>query len=362
MNPARRLASIRDTIASEGVEALVVASPANTAYVTGFDGVFDEEPSSVCVVTGADATAYVDARYVEAASDAAAGGPWMVVGPEQDVWERALASLDAMDGAVFGLESSIPHARFAKVTQGRNGCVRAADSWVERSRLVKEQEEIERITAAAQLADGAFEHILGVLRPGATETEIALELELFMRRNGSEGVAFPSIVASGPNSSRPHAKASGRTLEQGDVITMDFGARVGGYCSDMTRTVALGPIGPELRTIYELVLSANEAGLSAVRAGRTGAEIDSEARQVIERGGYGDRFGHGLGHGVGIEVHEGPNVGPRGTGAIPLRSVITIEPGVYVPGLGGVRIEDLVVVGEDGPVVLSHSPKHLIEL
>jgi Xaa-Pro aminopeptidase len=347
---------------SEGVEALVVAASANVTYVTGFDDVFDDEPSSVCVITPGSAKVFVDSRYVEAARAAAGTGPWEVMGPESDVWESALAVLDADLDVVFGIEASVSHSRFARVAKGREARVRAADGWVERARVVKEGEEIDRIARAATIADTAFEHVLGSISPGVTELEIALELEMFMRRRGSEGVAFPSIVASGPNSSRPHAHAGTRVLERGDLITMDFGARVGGYCSDMTRTVALGSVAPGLRTIYDVVLAANEAGLSAARAGRTGAEIDAEARRVIAEAGFADKFGHGLGHGVGLEVHEGPSVGQRGTTPVPAGSVVTIEPGVYVPGLGGVRIEDLVVVEENGARLLSHSPKHLIEL
>ncbi len=362
MNPARRLGAIRAVMDTEGVEALVVAAPANVIYLTGFEGVFDEEPSAVCVITQDGAHVHVDSRYVEAASNAAESGPWSVVGPSPDAWESALAALDADRVEAFGLESSVPHARFVKVAKDREERVREVNGWVERMRVVKESEEIERIARAAKLADAAFEHVLGFVGAGRTESEIALELELFMRRNGSDGVAFPSIVAGGPNGSKPHARAGGRELEYGDLVTMDFGARVDGYCSDMTRTVAVGSIDAERRGIYDAVLSANEAGLAAVRAGRTGAEMDADARRVIEDAGFGEHFGHGLGHGVGIVVHEAPSVGPRGREPIPLGAVITVEPGVYVPGVGGARIEDLVTVGEDGPVVLSHAPKQLIEV
>ena len=362
MNPARRLAAIRQTMVSESVDALLVATPANVAYLTGFESVFDEEPSAVCVIAQSAARVYVDARYDEGTRAAAEGGAWSVVGPESDVWERALGDL-APDGAsTVALEASVSHKRYMKVAAVRGGELREADAWVEQIRIVKEDEEIERIASAAALADAAFDHVLGIIAPGVTEIDIALDLELFMRRHGSEGVAFPSIVASGPNGSRPHAKVTGRALERGDLVTMDFGARIGGYCSDMTRTVGVGEIDAERRRIYETVRAANEAGLAAVRGGLAGTEIDAAARCVIDAAGFGDRFGHGLGHGVGLEVHEAPSVGPRGVKPVPANSVITVEPGVYVPGVGGARIEDLVVVGEEGPTVLSHSPKDLIEL
>jgi Xaa-Pro aminopeptidase len=200
------------------------------------------------------------------------------------------------------------------------------------------------------------------VRAGVTERHIALELEFFMRREGSEGVAFDPIVASGPNSALPHAKVTDRVLATGDFVKMDFGARIGGYCADMTRTVIIGTASTRQVEIYEAVLSANLAGIEAVEAGRPGRSIDATARAVIESAGMGSLFGHGLGHGVGREVHELPGVGPRSSKAVPLGSVITIEPGVYVEGFGGVRIEDLIVVERSGARVLSRSPKNLIEL
>lgn len=371
MNPYRRLESLRRNLADEGCDAVAIVSPANVAYLTGFERVFDDEPSAVCVVCHDDAVVYVDSRYVEAAEEAAralardAGresDAWRVVGPEADVWERALADVEADGAGRLALEDSVPHARFAKVLARHAGEVVAAAGWVERIRIVKEAEEVERIATAAALADDAFEHVLGIIGPGRTEAEIAWDLELYMRRNGAEGLAFPPIVASGPNGSRPHAKLSDRALEPGDLVTLDFGARLDAYCSDMTRTVAVGTPTEELRSIYETVLASNEAGLKAVGAGKTGMEIDAAARGVIETAGLGEHFGHGLGHGVGLEVHELPRLSPLGREVVPSGAVVTIEPGVYVPGVGGVRIEDLVVVDESGARSLTRSPKHLIEL
>jgi Xaa-Pro aminopeptidase len=183
-----------------------------------------------------------------------------------------------------------------------------------------------------------------------------------MRRRGSEGVAFPPIVASGPNSALPHASPGPRTLGGGDFVVLDFGARVDGYCADMTRTVVIGKASDRQREIYNVVLAANATGAAAVRAGIPGREIDAAAREIVVAAGYGEDFGHGLGHGVGLEVHELPGVGPRSEDLVPLGSVITIEPGIYVPEYGGVRIEDLVVVEAEGSRVLTRSTKDLIEL
>jgi len=362
MRTEARLASLRRILAEEGVNAVAVERPANVAYLTGFERVFDDEPSSVCVVTPETACVHVDSRYDEAARAAAEGTAWSVAGPFVEVWDGVLRTLVAEGVSVLGLEASLPYSRYTAIAGKFTGEARPADCWVERVRQVKDATEIERIAAAAALGDEAFEHVLGFIAPGVTEATIALDLELYLRRHGSDGLAFPSIVAGGPNSSRPHAKVSDRALERGDLLTLDFGARVDGYLSDMTRTIVVGPASDEQREIYELVLAANEAGIAAVRPGRSGAEIDAAAREVIAAAGYGERFGHGLGHGVGIEVHEGPRVGPRGSDPVPLGAVVTVEPGVYVPGVGGVRIEDLVVVGESGAVVLTHAPKHLIEV
>jgi Xaa-Pro aminopeptidase len=362
MKADARLVSLRRILADEGVDALAVELPPNVAYLTGFERVFDSEPSTVCVVTAQSARVHVDSRFAEAAQAAAEGTEWIVGGPYGDVWEGVLAGLAETAVLRLGLEASLPHSRFTAIADKFQGETTPADGWVERVREVKDASEVERITAAAALGDAAFDHILGVIAPGMTEVEIAFELEMHMRRQGSDGLAFASIVAGGPNSSLPHAQASDRAVRAGDLLTMDFGARVGGYVSDMTRTVVVGKASERQREIYSVVLDANEAGIAAVRPGLTGIEIDTAAREVIVAAGFGEYFGHGLGHGVGLEVHEGPRVGPRGAARVPLGAVLTVEPGVYVPGVGGARIEDLVVVGSAGAVVLSHSPKDLIEL
>ena len=362
MNADRRLAEVRRHLAALGVDAFLVNRSPSVRFLTGFDSVFDDEPASLAVVTAAHSLLFVDSRYEEAATRAASGTPWRVHGPERDVWESATEAMSEHGAVTLGVESTVEHRRFTKVAGSFAGTVAALDDVVEQVRVVKEDHEIERIAAAAQISDAAFIHILGLITLGKTEREIALELEVFMRHNGSEGVAFPPIVASGPNSSKPHSTPGEREFEQGDLVVLDFGARVGGYCSDMTRTVVVGQATDEQRRIYETVLAANEAGLAAVRAGLTGAEIDEAARSVIAAAGLGERFGHGLGHGVGLEVHEAPRLGPRSEDILASGAVVTVEPGVYVPEFGGVRIEDLAVANEDGCVVLSHSAKDLIEL
>ncbi|HHY82289.1 MAG TPA: aminopeptidase P family protein [Clostridiales bacterium] len=229
-------------------------------------------------------------------------------------------------------------------------------------RIVKTADEVNNIRKAAKLADQGFLHILNHIRPGVSEKEIALELEFFLRKNGSEGLAFPIIAAAGKNGSLPHAEPSDKKLELGEFLTLDFGCVVNGYCSDMTRTVALGRPDPKLAEIYEITLEAQLKALDVIRPGITGIEVDKQARDHIASKGYGNNFGHGLGHGVGLNVHEAPSLSVRGDKLLEPGMVVTVEPGIYIPGTGGVRIEDLVVITEDGYENLTSSRKDLIQL
>lgn len=341
---------------------MVVSDPINVAYLTGFMGVFDEEDAHAAVVTEDSLVLYTDGRYAEAAREAASCTEWKVVTPARNMYATLCSDLVRDGIGAIAIEESVPYGRFRFVSREFDGNVVAVDQWVEEIRQVKDADEIECIADAQRLTDQAFSHVLGLLKPGVSERDIALEIEVFMRRNGSDGVAFAPIVASGPNSSRPHAKVTDRVVEPGDFVKLDFGARVRGYCADMTRTVVVGAASERQREIYAAVLAANLAGIGAVSAGLPGSDIDAAARAVLIERGFGDLFTHGLGHGVGLEVHELPHVGPRGKKSVRAGSVMTVEPGVYEPGLGGVRIEDLVVVEETGPRVLTSSTKELIEV
>ena len=362
MDVTARLAALRTRLLEEGVEAFIARSVPNVTYLSGFDGVWDDEPSSLILVTQYAATVITDSRFREACQSAAHGGPVDVLVAPADAWVAASGLLAGHALTRVAVEASLPWGVVERARAVIEGDVTPVDDWVESLRTTKDAEEVRRICEAQALTDAAFDHILGFVREGMTEAEIALELEFHMRSQGSEGVAFAPIVASGPNSALPHAHPGSRRVQRGDFLKMDFGARLGGYRADMTRTVVLGSATETQREIYETVLAANVAGIGAVRAGRTGAEIDAVAREVIERAGFGDRFGHGLGHGVGLDIHEAPSVGPRGTRPVPEGSIITIEPGIYIPGLGGVRIEDLVVVESDRARVLTRSTKDLVEL
>lgn len=358
----RRLAALRRILSDDEIPAMLVTGVSNMRYLTGFDGVFDDGINAACLVTSEHARFYTDARYSEAAQAAAEGTPWTVRQTSGSMYVDICRELQSEGVAQLALESSVPYGRFKFISEQFVGSVRVTDGLVEGIRQVKEAAEIERIQEAARLTDAAFEHILGYVRAGLTEREVALELEFWMRKNGSEGVAFAPIVASGPNSSRPHATVSDRIIEPGDFLKLDFGACVDGYRADMTRTIVVGRADERQQEVYAAVLAANQAGLAAVRGGVAARDVDAAARNVLVERGFGEKFTHGVGHGVGLDIHELPTLNAESRDQLRTGAVVTIEPGVYLEGAFGVRIEDLVVVEEAGCRVLTRSPKELIQL
>jgi Xaa-Pro aminopeptidase len=234
-----------------------------------------------------------------------------------------------------------------------------AGGLIEELRLVKDPGEIDKIRAAARVADEALQEVLDAGIAGRTERDVALDLEIAMRRRGASGPSFAPIVAAGAHGALPHAQPRDRAIPEGTLVVIDWGAQLDGYASDCTRTVGVGEIDPRDREVYELVRHAQEAALAAVRPGPLGKEVDAIARQIIDAGGHAEHFGHGLGHGVGMEVHEGPRLSKQGETALAAGQIVTVEPGVYVPGQVGVRIEDLVAVTADGHEVLTSLPKDL---
>lgn len=357
-----RVEALRARMREERADALAVTHVPNVAYVTGFEGAFDAEPAHIALLTDTTAVIITDSRYVEVLTTAAQGTDWRVVLAKTTLADAFASELRALAIERVALETSLPYSRYRSLEKAAGVTVVECEGWIEALRQVKAPEEISAIEAAQAMTDLAFDHILGALHSGVSEREIALELEFFMRTGGSEGVAFSPIVAAGPNSALPHATPGDRLLAKGDFVVLDFGARVGGYCADMTRTIVIGKASERHREIYDTVRAANAAGAAAVRAGLSGRDIDGAARAVIADGGFGEYFGHGLGHGVGREIHEQPGIGPRSESPVPLHSVITIEPGIYIPGFGGVRIEDLAVVEESGARILTRSAKALLEL
>lgn len=353
-----RQAALRGALEGEGLEALLVTHLPNIRYLTGFSG------SAALLLVRPDSTTLItDFRYAVQAPDEA-GDSALVEIDQKSVWERLGRVLTAAPVATLGIEAQALTVRDAERVAGltRAKLVPVAEL-VERLRTVKSPEEVAAIRAAATLAEEALAELLPTVRAGQTELEVGAALESALRRRGSEWHPFPTIVASGPRSALPHARTSGRTIEAGEWLLLDFGAQVGGYCADLTRTMVVGRRADERqRTIYELVRSAQRRALEGLRAGMTGREGDALAREVIAARGFGDAFGHSLGHGLGLEVHEAPRLAPTSEASLPAHAVVTVEPGIYLPGWGGVRLEDDVHLGPDGAELLSDGRTELLEL
>lgn len=362
MSSAVRVAALRRRLEADGADAMLVGELANMRYLTAFDGVFDSMAAGAVVIAAGVARYYTDSRYIEAARAAAEGTGWDVRLQRESLYAEVCADLRTDGFETLSMESSVSYARFKMVSDLFGGRVVVTDHAIEDLRAVKDAGELESAQRAAALTDEAFDHVLGVIRPGLREVDVALALEAYMRGHGSEGQAFEPIVASGPNSSKPHAGITMRVIGEGELLTMDFGARIAGYCADMTRTVVVGRANDEQRRVYEAVLAANEAGRAAVRAGARAVDVDGAARSLLTERGFGEAFGHGLGHGVGLDIHEMPSLSTRSTDILVPGNIVTVEPGVYLPGFGGVRIEDLVAVEEGGSKLLSHAPRNLIEI
>jgi Xaa-Pro aminopeptidase len=349
---AERGDRLQRLVAERELDALIVTDLVDVRWLTGFSGT-----NGACVLTASARLFLTDFRYVERAAGEVEGFETVRVGQDLlgDVAERLPAGRAGFDDAQLTVRA---HAALAERVAADVELV-AAGGLVKRLREVKDAGEIERIAAAAEIATAAFERTLEHGLAGRGEREVARDLEQEMRRAGAEEPAFPSIVAHGPHGALPHAEPRDVEIAPDALVTIDWGARVDGYCSDCTRTVATGPVGAHAREVYALVLAAQQAGLAAAVPGARCEAVDGVARALIADAGYGERFGHGVGHGVGLEVHEGPRLSRRAEGELRAGSVVTIEPGVYLPGELGVRIEDLVVVADDGPRVLTSFAKEL---
>lgn len=359
MDVAARVDRLRPSFAQAGVEALLVTHLPNVRYLTGFTG------SSAMLLVTDDALVFTsDGRYrTQAGEQLAAAG----VDAQVEIGATVAQQRDALAAAVpsgvrVGLEANAvtwaQQRAFVTTFDGHE--LVPTDGLVERLRRVKEPAEVARIHAACAIADDALGALLPRLAERPTERDFALELEVEMRRRGASGNSFDPIVASGPNAAKPHARPSTRPVERGELVVIDFGCVVDGYCSDMTRTVSVGDPGPDARRVWDVVRESQWAGREAVRAGVDCAAVDQACREVIAAAGWADAFVHGTGHGVGLEIHEEPRVAASARDTLEPGSVVTVEPGVYLPGVGGVRIEDTVVVTSDGSHPLTAFPKHLI--
>ena len=347
-----------DGLSAAHLDGLLLTGLPNIRYLTGFSG-----SSALLVVTARDVLFITDFRYQTQVVQEVGDLARIVIEPAS-LWAGLWQQLAQLPVKVMGFEAAhIQHREFQRLVEaGARWQWRPTTDLVETLRERKDDDEIALIRDAAGVATRALGRTLPHLRVGMSELEVAGVLEKSLRDEGSEGFPFPSIVASGPRSALPHARSSSRTLERGDFLLMDFGAEVQGYCSDVTRTVVMGKADEEQRGLYDIVREANALASSGVHAGMTGRDADAIARHYIDRAGFGDLFGHSLGHGIGLEVHEAPRLARTADAALPDGAVVTIEPGVYRPGWGGVRIEDDVVLDADGPHILTDFPRELLEL
>jgi Xaa-Pro aminopeptidase len=346
-------------MAEAQLPAFLVTDPINVGYLSGFSG-----SSGALVVTPEDAIMVTDGRYTVQAQRECPGFQIRQTEVTQGLMDRVAAEVKELGRAVLGVEGdTLTVNHFRKLTTDLEGIeLRPTEDVVEILRQVKDEGEIDLIRAACDIVDRAFEFILTLVRPGIPERDLATEIEYFMKKAGSEKEAFDTIVASGARSALPHGRASEKLLAAGDFVTFDYGARVGGYHSDITRTVVLGTATDRQREVYQVVLDAQQAALAALRPGMTGKEADLVARDLIAARGYGDAFGHGLGHSLGRHVHDGGGLSQRIDMTLAAGMVLTVEPGIYFEDWGGVRIEDDVVLRETGAEILTHAPKELIEI
>lgn len=350
-----RLTKLRAFLETEKLDGIIVSKPENRTYFSGFTG-----SAGILLITMREAKLLTDFRYIEqAAKEAAlydivqygAAGMYAEINKLAGDLHKIAFESDFTTYAVYGSMS--------KILSG----IELVPIELDALRSVKDEREISCIKKAVEIADAAFAHILSFIKPGISEEAVALELEYKMKSLGAEKIAFDTIVASGIRGALPHGKASEKIIAAGELVTMDFGAVYKGYHSDITRTVSVGKANSKQRTIYDIVLNAQLAGVKAVCAGRVGEEVDAVSRKLITDAGYGEYFGHGLGHAVGLNIHEEPRLSPSNTKIKLKRNmVVTVEPGIYLPDWGGIRIEDTVVVCTAGCEVLTASSKQLIEL
>jgi len=348
----QRLQRLREALDARKLDAIVISQPENRRYLSGFSG-----SAGVLVISKKRALLITDFRYFEQVKHQAPAFDLVeITNSTRDALAEQIAALGVQR---LGFESHVVSVEtFEQWKQVVHGVEWVATSdIVEDLRQVKDTSEIETITEAVRIADDAMAHIMEWIRPGMTEREIAWELEVTMRTHGAEALSFTTIVASGPNGAMPHAVTSDRVVQVGDPVVIDMGAVYQGYCSDLTRSFCVGQASVDYLTVWNVVLKAQLAAEAQIKAGMSGVEADSIARDIIYAAGYEGKFGHGLGHGVGLAIHEQPRASQMFPGALPAGSILTIEPGIYLPDWGGVRIEDMAVVWEGGCQVLTQVPK-----
>lgn len=351
-----KLGRLRSTFSTLGIDGILITSPYNRRYMSNFTGT-----AGVVLISANQAQFITDFRYVEQASKQCQG--FEIVKISSTIPEEVAKQVKKLGIHKLGFEEDyVTFSSFKIFDKQIDSELIPISGVIEKLRLIKTDTEIKILKVAADIADAAFKHILDFLSPGKTELEVSNELEFFMRRAGATSSSFDTIVASGQRSALPHGVASDKVIEVGDIVTMDYGAYYKGYASDITRTVAVGEPDTKLKEIYEIVLESQLRGMAGYKSGMTGREADALTRDYIVEQGYGECYGHSAGHGIGLEIHEGPAVSVRSDTILEPGMVVTCEPGIYIPGLGGVRIEDDTLITKDGNEALTHSTKELIIL
>ncbi|MFJ5765779.1 M24 family metallopeptidase [Lysinibacillus sp. NPDC093210] len=351
-----KLQKLRKTLQEQNIDGILITNGYNRRYMTGFTGT-----AGVAIVSQNDAVFITDFRYTEQA--AAQIKDFRIVQHEVTLLEEIATQVKAMGIKSLGFEKdTVSFGTYELYKSVIQADLVPVSGLIEKIRLIKTEQEINIIKVACEIADHAFTHILDFIKPGKTELEVSNELEFFMRQQGATQSSFDTIVASGLRSALPHGVATNKVIEKGDFVTLDFGALYNGYISDITRTVAVGEPSEKLVEMYNTVLASQLLSLEKVGPGLTGIQADAIARDYLTEKGYGEAFGHSLGHGIGLEVHEGPGLSKRSETVLEPGMAVTIEPGVYVPGVGGVRIEDDILITESGNELLTHSTKELIIL
>lgn len=351
-----KLQNLRQKLADKDLDALMIASPINRRYISGFTGT-----AGIVLVSQEEAHLITDFRYTEQAEAQAEN--FKIIEHKESIEKEINTQLKLMKVKRIGFEKDYTtYTKFENYKKIFEAELVPVSGLIESLRIIKSEEELAIMKKAAEIADEAFHHIQSYIKPGVKEIEIANELEFFMRRKGATSSSFDTIVASGYRSALPHGVASEKEIQSGELVTLDYGALYNGYCSDITRTVAVGEVSEELRKIYDIVLEANMRGVKEIRPGMSGREADAITRNYISEMGYGDNFGHSTGHGLGMEVHEAPGLSYRSDVILKPGMVVTVEPGIYVAGLGGCRIEDDIVITEDGNERLTLSTKEFIQL
>lgn len=351
-----KLNKIRKALEKNNLDAILITSPINRRYISGFTGT-----AGAVIVSKEDTRFITDFRYIEQANEQITD--FTVVEHKQLIHQEISDQLNQLKSKRVGFEQDhVTFSTYDLYKQSFDVELVPVSGVVEELRLIKTEDELDILKKAAKIADDTFEHIKGFIKPGVKEIDVSNELEFFMRKQGATSSSFDIIVASGYRSALPHGVASDKKIQSGELVTLDFGALFNGYCSDITRTVAVGEISDELKSIYNTVLEAQLLGVEGVKPGMTGKEADALTRDYIKEKGYGDYFGHSTGHGLGMEVHEGPGLSFRSDKKLEEGMVVTVEPGIYVPNVGGCRIEDDIVVTKTGNERLSYSSKELFQL